>query len=64
MSAMVSQITDVSIVCSIVGSGTDEKASKLRVNGLCAVNSPVNSEFPAQKASDAENVSIWLSHHA
>ena len=32
------------------------KTSKLRVNGLCAGNSPVAGEFPAQKASNAENV--------
>ena len=33
--------------------------SKLRVTGLCAGNSPVTGEFPAEKASNAENVSIW-----
>ena len=26
-------------------------------------NSPVTSDFPAQRASDAENVSIWWRHH-
>ena len=35
------------------------KKSKLRVTGLCEGNSSVTSEFPAQRASDAENVSIW-----
>ena len=40
-----------------------KKISKLRVTGLCAGNSPVNSEFPAQRASNAENVSIWWRHH-
>ena len=30
----------------------------------CAGNSPVTSEFPAQRASNAENVSIWWRHHA
>ena len=39
------------------------KTSKLRVTGLCAGNSPVTGEFPAQKASNAENVSIWWRHH-
>ena len=39
------------------------KTSKLRVTGLCAGNSPVTDEFPAQMASDAENVSIWWRHH-
>ena len=40
------------------------KTSKLRVTGLCAGNSPGTGEFPAQRASNAENVSIWWSHHA
>ena len=37
--------------------------SKLRVTGLCAGNSPEAGEFPAQTASNAENVSIWWRHH-
>ena len=37
--------------------------SKLRVTGLCAGNSPGTGEFPAQMASNAENVSIWWRHH-
>ena len=32
------------------------KASKLRVTGLCAGNSPVTGEFHAQMASNTENV--------
>ena len=40
-----------------------KKTSKLRVTGLCAGNLPVTSEFPAQMASNAENVSIWWRHH-
>ena len=39
------------------------KTSKLRVNGLCVGNSPGTGEFPAQMASNAENVSIWWRHH-
>ena len=38
------------------------KTAKLRVTGLCLGNSPVIGEFPAQKASNAENVSIWWPH--
>ena len=38
--------------------------SNLRVTGLCVGNSPVTGEFPAQMASNAENVSIWWRHHA
>ena len=40
-----------------------KKTSKLRVTGLCAGNSPGTGEFPAQMASNAENVSIWWHHH-
>ena len=40
-----------------------KKTSKLRVTGLCAVNSLGTGEFPAQMASYAENVSIWWRHH-
>ena len=29
----------------------------------CAGNSPVTGEIPAQRASNAENVSIWWRHH-
>ena len=39
------------------------RTSKLRITGLCAGNSPGTSEFPAQMASNAENVSIWWRHH-
>ena len=40
-----------------------KKTSRLRVTGLCAENSPVTGEFPAQRASNVENVSIWWRHH-
>ena len=40
-----------------------KKTSKLRVTGLCGGNSPVSGEFPAQRASNAENASIWWRHH-
>ena len=39
------------------------KTSKLRVTGLCAGNSPVTGEFPAQMASNAENVAISWRHN-
>ena len=35
-----------------------KQTSKLYVTGLCAGYSPVTGEFPAQRAIDAENVSI------
>ena len=40
-----------------------KKTSKFCVTGLCVGNSPVTGEFPAQRASNAENVSIWWCHH-
>ena len=39
------------------------KTSKLRVTGLCVGNSPGTGEFPAQMASNAENLSIAWRHH-
>ena len=43
--------------------GRSKETSKLRVTGLCVGNSPVTSEFPSQRASNAENVSICWRHH-
>ena len=52
MNAMSSQITDVSIVCSTVGSGADQRNhQRFGVTGLC-----VTGEFPPQKASNTENI--------
>ena len=65
MSAMASQITSLKIVYSTVYSRRrSKKTTKLGVIGLCEGNSPVTGEFPAQRASNAENVSIWWGHHA
>ena len=41
-----------------------KKSSKLCVTDLCEGNSPVTCEFPTQRASNTENVSIWWRHHA
>ena len=61
---MASQITSLTIVYSSVYSDADKKHTpKLRVTGLCAGNSPVTGEFPAQKASNRQNASIWWRHH-
>ena len=54
----------MSVVASKIASlMIEKKTSKLRVTGLCVGNSPVTGEFPAQRASNAENVSIWWRHH-
>ena len=64
MCVVASLITSLTIVYSIVFSGADKKkTSKRRVTGLWAGNSLGTGEFPAQMASNAENVSIWWRHH-
>ena len=40
-----------------------KKTSKHRLTGPCEGNSPVTGEFPAQRASSAENVYIWWRRH-
>ena len=40
-----------------------KKTSKLLVTSLCAGNSQMTREFPAQMASNAKNVSIWWRHY-
>ena len=40
-----------------------KKTSKLCVTGFCEGNSLVTGEFPVQRASNTEHVSIWWRHH-
>ena len=40
-----------------------KKTSKLRVTGICEGNSPTTGELLVQRASNAENVSIWWRNH-
>ena len=40
-----------------------EKTSKLRITGLCVRISPVTSEIPAQRTSNAESFFIRWRHH-
>ena len=64
MSAMASQITSLTIIYSTIYSRRrSKKTSKLRVTGLCEGSSPVTGEFLAQRASNAESVSMWWRHH-
>ena len=69
MSVMASQIISLTIVYSTVYSGayvgniSAKRTSKLGVTGLCEENSPVTDVLPTQRASNAENVSIWWRHH-
>ena len=62
MGAMVSQITSLSNVYLTIYSDRSKKTPKFRVTGLCVGKSPVTGEFPAQMASNAENVSTSIKH--
>ena len=60
MSAMASQITSLTIVYWTVYSGADQRKHQSSASlAFCAWNSPVTAEFPAQRASNAEKVSIY-----
>ena len=64
MSAMTSQITRVSIVWFTVCSGADRREHQSTASqGLCEESFLVTGDFTAQRASNAENVSIWWRHH-
>ena len=63
MGVIASQITSRTIIYSTVYSGADKKSSKRCVTGLCAGNSLVTGEFPAQMTSNAENVSFLWRHY-
>ena len=60
ITSMASQIASLMIVYSRHRS---KNTSKFHVTGLCERNSPVTDEFPTQRASNEENVSIWWRHH-
>ena len=57
-------ITEVSIVCSTVGSGADQRKHQRYASLEFVRGIQVTGEFPAQKASIAKNVSIWWRHRA
>ena len=62
MSLIASQISSLTIVYSTFYSGADQRkhqsASLASVRGIQRAG-----EFPAQRASNAENISIWWRHH-
>ena len=60
MSMMLSQITSLTIVYSTVYSGAEQRKHQSSMS-LAFVR--VTSEFPAQRASNAENDLIWWHHH-
>ena len=61
MSAMASQITSPMIVHSTVYSGADRK--KHQSSASLAFVKGIHRWIPAQRARNAENVSIWWRHH-
>ena len=57
--AIASEITSLTIVYSTVYSGAHQRKYQSSATlALCVGNSPVTGEFPAQRASNAENVII------
>ena len=61
MGAMVSQITNLTIVHSTADSGAGQrKPQKLRLTGLCEGSSPVTGESPHKGPANTENVSVHL----
>ena len=64
MNMMASQITSLTIVYSNINSRhRSKKTSKLHITDLCVGYSQMTSQFPTQRASNMENVSIWWCHH-
>ena len=65
MGTMASQITSLTVVYSVVYSGTDQRKHQSSVS-LAFVRGIQRGtgEFPAQRDIDAENSSIWWRHHA
>ena len=63
MDAMASLITSLTIVYSFVYSEVDQRKHQAVRHRTCAGNSPVTGEFPAQRASNTENVCIWWRYH-
>ena len=63
MTTMASQITSLTVVYSIVYSGTDQRNTKAPRHWPLCGEFTGTGEFPAQRASNAENASILWRHH-
>ena len=59
MSAMVSNHWRLKCLPNRLFRHRSKKTSKLSITGVSDGNSPMTGEFPAQRTSNAENVSIW-----
>ena len=64
MSTIASQITGVSIVCSTICSGTDQRKHQSSSSlAIVRVIHRWSVDSPHKKASNPENISIWWRHH-
>ena len=63
MTTMASQITSFTVVYSTVYSDADQRKHQSYASLAFVWGIHRTGEFPAQKASYAENVSIWWRHH-
>ena len=63
MGVVASQITSLTIVYSNVYSGADQSKHQSSASLAFVWEFTGTGEFPAQMASNAENVSIWWRHH-
>ena len=63
MDAIASLITSLTIVYSTVYSDADQRKHKSSASRAFVWGIHWGGEFPAQMASNAENVSIWWRHH-
>ena len=64
ISTIASQTSSLTIVYSTVYSSADQsKHQNFASLALVRGNSPMTGEFPAQRANNAEYVSIWWRHH-
>ena len=63
MGAIASQITSLTIVYSTVYSDADQRKHQSSASLAFVLGIPGTGEFPAQRASNAEKVSIWWRHH-
>ena len=63
MTTIASQITSLTVVYSTVYSGPDQRNIKAPSHWPLCGEFTGTGEIPAQRASYAENVSIWWRHH-
>ena len=63
MTTMASQITNLTVVYSIVYLGADQRKHQSSASLAFVWGIHRTGEFPAQRASNAENASIWWRHH-